>query len=141
MLAIKATDARKNWSEMIDRAIRLKPQFIKRTRDNMILADVSFMESILAPYEFSAETLKEDDGSYTISLNEIDLVENADNLENAKMKLAKSILEYSEDFYEEFKYWSSAPNRVDHIPYVFKALIKNDPQKIGDMIRCQAGKT
>jgi len=106
----------------------------------MVLADFNFLEIMLSQYAFSAETFKEDDGSYTISLNEIDLAENADTLDNAKMKLAESILEYSEDYYKEYKYWSTAPNRAMHIPYVFKALILNDPKKIGELISCQIGK-
>ena len=58
----------------------------------------------------------------------------------ARMKLAASILEYAEDYYNDFSYWSSAPNRKSHIPYVFKALFIGDIQKIGDSIQCQAGK-
>jgi len=140
MLAINSTEARKNWSEVIDQVIRKKPQFIRRTRDCMVLADVNFIELILNTYEFSAKTYEEEDGSVTISLNEMDLVENGETLEVAKINLANSILEYAEEFYVDFDYWGSAPNRVKHIPYVFKALIINDSEKIGDLINCQIGK-
>ena len=34
-----------------------------------------------------------------------------------------------------------APNRKGHIPYVFKALITDDPRKIGECIVCQDGKS
>ena len=140
MLAINSTEARKNWSEVIDQVIRKKPQFIRRTRDCMVLADVNFIELILNTYEFSAKTFEEEDGTVTISLNEMDLVENGETLEVAKINLANSILEYAEEFYVDFDYWGSAPNRVKHIPYVFKALIINDSEKIGDLINCQIGK-
>lgn len=140
MLAINATEARKNWSEVIDQVVRKKPQFIRRTRDYMVLADNNFFEIILNAYEFSAKTFEEENGSITISLNEIDLVENGENLEVAKINLANSILEYAEEFYADFDYWGSAPNRSKHIPYVFKALIINDSKKIGDLINCQIGK-
>ena len=59
------------------------------------------------------------DGSVTLSLNEIDLVENGQTEDEAKWKLADSILEYSENFYNDFNYWSTAPNRKAHIPYAF----------------------
>ena len=55
--------------------------------------------------------------------------------------MAKEILEYAEDFYKEFNYWSIAENRKSHIPYVFKALIVDDIQKIGDLIICQNGES
>ena len=50
--------------------------------------------------------------------NEIDLVENAETEELAKQQLAESIIEYVEDYYNDFAYWSSASNRVEHMPYV-----------------------
>ena len=140
MLAINATEARKNWSEVIDQVVRKKPQFIRRTRDCMVLADNNFFETILNAYEFSAKTFEEENGTVTISLNEMDLVENGENLEVAKKNLANSILEYAEEFYADFDYWGSAQNRSKHIPYVFKALIINDSKKIGDLINCQIGK-
>lgn len=139
MFVKNATDARKEWSELFDQAVRVKPQFIKRTRDYTVLANLNFLENLLEPYRFNAEEFIEDDGSVTLSLIEIDLVENGDTMENAKAKLAAAILEYSEDFYLDFNYWSAAPNRAKHIPYVFKALIANDPKEIGEWIQCQVG--
>jgi len=93
----------------------------------------------LAAYSFHAETLIEEDGSVTISLDEIELVENASDVPGAVSKLAHAILEYSEDYYKEFAYWSRG-DRKSHIPYVFKALILNDVDKIGGLIKCRRGK-
>ncbi len=140
MLTMNATDVRKDWSLVIDSVIREKPQFIKRTRDYMILSDFHLMEMLLSAYTFTVKKYIEDDDSVTLSLNEIDLVENANTEEQAKRKLAESILEYSENFYNDFNYWSTAPNRKTQIPYVFKALIVDDVEKIGELIECQSGK-
>ena len=140
MLTMNATDVRKNWSEVSDTVIRTRPQFIKRTRDYMMLSNIEFLESILTAYTYTAIELSEEDGSITLSLNEIDLVENAPTLNEAKHQLAEAILEYSTDYYNEFNLWSSAPNRKEHIPYVFKALIMDDVKKIEECILCQTGK-
>ena len=83
---------------------------------------------------FTIQIYNEIDGSITISLDQIDLVENADTLENAKFKLAEAILEYSQDYKKEFSYWSTAPNRVQHIPYVQRALDLNDAERIKKLI-------
>ena len=139
MITMNATDVRRDWSQVIDNAIREKPQFFKRTRDYMMLSDINFLEELLAIYKFTAEKIIEEDGSVTLSLNEIDLVENAETYEAAKLKLAGSILEYALDYYRKFNYWSSSPNRKSHIPYVFKALVLEDINKIGDLIECQNG--
>ena len=141
MLVMNATEVRKEWSEVVDRVVREKPQFIKRTRDLMILSDIHFLESLLGAYHFSAKKDIEVDGSVTLSLNEIDLIENGETEAEARRKLAAAIVEYSENFYNEFHYWSSAPNRKPHIPFVFKALILGDVDKIGELIICQDGKS
>ncbi len=140
MITMNATDVRRDWSLIIDNAVREKPQFFKRTRDYMMLSDISFLEELLTAYTFTAAKIIEEDGSVTLSLNEIDLIENAPTEEEAKLKLAKEIFEYSVDYYEEFNYWNSSPNRKAHVPYVFKALVLNDINKIGDLIECQNGK-
>ncbi len=139
MLTMNATDVRKNWSEVSESVIRERPQFIKKTRDYMLLSNIDFMATLLSGYKFSAEKYVEEDGSVTLSLNEIPLVENADSEEEAITALSKAILEYAVDFYSEFNYWSSAPNKKSEIPYVFKALVLDDAKKIGECIRCQAG--
>ena len=140
LLAINATDARKAWSLVVDQVIREKPKFIKRTRDYMILSDVRFLEVLLSGYFFSAERFIEEDGSITLSLNEIDIVENGKSEGEVKQKLAQSIIDYAEDFYNDFQYWATATNRKSQIPYVFKALILDDANKIGEQIRCRDGK-
>ena len=139
MLTINATDVRKNWSEVSESVIREKPRFIKKTRDYMMLSNMEFVKSLLLGYEFSAKKFIEDDGSITLSLNEIALVENAPTEDEAIDALSKSILEYAVDFYNDFNFWSSASNKKSEIPYVFKALVLDDTTKIGECIRCQAG--
>lgn len=140
MLMEQATAVRKEWSAMCDSVIHEKPKFIKRTRDKMWFSSLETMFEILQAYQFSALRYLEDDGSVTLSLNEIDLIENGENEEDARLKLGQSILEYSFDYYNEYETYSHSPNRKKHIPYIFKALIIDDPQKIGDMLQCQDGK-
>lgn len=137
---MNATEVRKEWSSVVDSAVRVKPQFIKRTRDYVFLSDLRFMDELLGGYSYSASIMQESDGSVTLALNELDLVENGKDEAEARSKLAASILEYAEDFYTDFSYWGSAPNRKEHLPYVFKALFIGDVRKIGDSITCQAGK-
>ena len=138
--ALNATDVRKDWSAFVDTTVRVKPQFFKRTRDYLFMSDLRFMEDLVHGYSYTANLMEEEDGSVTLELNEIDLVENGKDETEARDKLAAAILEYSEDYYNDFSYWSSAPNRKEQLPYVFKALSIGDTQKIGESIVCQAGK-
>lgn len=140
MEVISATDARKDWSQLFDSVVREKPQMIKRTRDYVLMTEVSLIKDILAVYNFTAKEFTEEDNSVTLSLNEIDLVVNGTTEDDAKIKLAEDILEYAEEFYDDFHYLSAVPNRKKHIPYVLKALILQDTSVIGDTIQCQNGK-
>ncbi len=140
MMATSATEVRKEWSSVLDSVVRDKPQFIKRTRDKMWLSNLDIMGEILDAYKFTAEKYIEDDGSVTLSLNEIDLVENASTEAEAKNLLAQSIMEYAEEYYNNFSYYNAAPNRKKHVPYIFKALIMDDIMKIGECIECHDGK-
>ena len=138
MFTINATEVRNEWSSVVDSVIREKPTFIKRTRDYMLLSDIGIIENFLDAYKFTADKYIEDDGSVTLSLVEIDLAENGKNEQEVLKIMAQAILEYAEDYYNEFSYWAKG-NRKSHIPYVFKALILNDIEKIGGLITCRPG--
>ena len=57
------------------------------------------------------------------------------------MILLEDMKEYAQDFYREFDFWSSAPNRKRHIPYVLKIvstiLAKNQEQTASNTLQQQ----
>lgn len=140
MLMEQATTVRKEWSAVCDSVIHEKPKFIKRTRDKMWFSNLETISEFLKVYNFTAVKYIEDDNSVTLSLNEIDLVENGKDEREARLKMGRAILEYSLDFYNEYELYSRSSNRKKHIPFIFKALIIDHPEKIGDMLQCQDGK-
>jgi antitoxin YefM len=140
MISMNATDVRREWSKVIDTAIREKPVFIKRTRDQVMISNVEHIKSLLNDYHFIAVKFTEEDASITLSLNELDIVANGSTLKLAKQELAKNLLEYAEEFYQDFAFWSKAPNRKSHIPYVLKILLYEDMEELISDITCQPGK-
>lgn len=136
---INATDVRKNWSITLDNVAHERPAYIKRTHDNVAIFSVDTLNMILAGYHFNARRFKEKDGSVTLSSVDLDIVVNDVNEEAAKRRLAEYIKEYAEEFYSEYSYWSKAPNRQSHIPYVFKALTL-DTESVMEDIVCRNGK-
>jgi hypothetical protein len=139
MNAINATKVRNEWSAISELVIREKPAFIKKTRDYMFLSDIKTIEFILSAYSFTADIYDEDDHTVTISLVEIDLIENGVDEQDAIRKMGRAILDYAEDYYNEFSYWARG-SRKAHLPYILKALILNDQEKIGEVIQCRRGK-
>jgi len=140
METINATQVRSEWSAVVDSVVREKPIMFKRTRDVLFLSDIDLLDELLSAYTFNARVFKEDDGTVTVALDEIDLVENGADEADALENLSKAILEYAEEYYADYSYWSRG-NRKTHKPYVFKALILNDTGKIGGLIKCHHGET
>ncbi len=140
MLVEQATTVRKEWSAVCDSVIHEKPKFIKRTRDKMWFSNLETISEILEVYHFTTLKYIEDDNTVTLSLNEIDLIENGRDEQEARLNMGKAILDYALEYYNEYQMYSRSPNRKKHIPYIFKALIIDDPEKIGDMLQCQNGK-
>ena len=139
ILTAKATDVRKDWSTICDSVIHDKPRFIKRTRDRMWFSSLDTLTEILKAYSFTAKKFIESDGSVTLSLNEIDLIENGIDEVTARLALGNAIINYSFEYYKEYSFYSHSPNRKAHVPYIFKALIMDNPEQIGEIIICQDG--
>jgi len=138
LLELNATQVRNEWSTVVDSVVREKPVIFKRTRDRMVLSDIGFINELLTAYVFHVRLFTEDNGSVTASLDELDIVENGETEHDAKIKLAESVLEYAEDYYNDFSYWSRG-DRKSHIPYVFKALFFGNADKIGGAFVCRHG--
>ena len=140
MQELNATQIRNEWSTVVDSVVREKPVIFKRTRDRMVLSDISFINELLTAYVFNVRLFTEDNGTITASLDEIDIVENGITELDAKKKLAESLKEYSEDYYNDFTFWSRG-DRKSHIPYIFKTLLLGDTDKIGGEFVCRHGET
>jgi len=122
-----------------DSIINEKPKFIKSTSDYIFLSNLDVLHNLLEQYKFTAEKYIEPDGSVTLSLLEIDLVENGNTESEAIYNMAAGILEYAEDYYNRFDDWYYSTNRKSHFPYVVKALLLSDADKIGRLITCRPG--
>lgn len=111
MLIEQAIMVRKEWSAVCDSVIHEKAKFIKRTRDKMWFSNLETMSEILQVYPFTAQKFIENDNSITLSLNEIDIVENGADEDEVRLNLGTAILEYSLDYYDEYQVYSHSPNR------------------------------
>lgn len=140
MEAVNVTNLRKDMGRFIDSVLREKPRLVKRTRDKVLVTSVESQKEILKTFTFTANSFKEDDDTITASLEEFDIVVNANNQEEAINLLANDLIEYAEEFYEEFNFWSSAPNRKVHFPYILNVLLQDDIEGVKALIKCQAGK-
>ncbi len=109
MFTMNATDVRKAWSAVCDSVIHEKPRFIKRLRDTRMLADIRLVEAILEPYRCRATRYIEDNGSVTLTLDEMDLAENGANDEEAIANLYQSPIK-TRHLSGLFARWTASPS-------------------------------
>ena len=134
-----STEVRKEWSSTIDATVRVRPQFVQRTHDNITMLNTVMLAELMGNYKIHAALYREPDGSYTASVDEIDVIENGKTKDECLDNLLTALKEYARDYYEEFDYWSAAPNRRAHLPYVIKILTTPDAIMRRDIL-CHDGK-
>ena len=122
-ILLKSTDVRNNWSQFMDEVKWVKPAFIMRNRDKIAVLSGELLEFILKEYNLTVNVFMEEDGTYTGSFNEIDIASNSLDLETLKVKLAQDLLEYAEEYMNEFKLYFNSPNRKNHFPYIYRVLL------------------
>ena len=141
MLTMNSADVRREWSGVMDTVVRRKPVFVKRTRDVMMLADTELIARLVSGLRYTADRYVEEDGAVTLSLRDMDIAVSAPDEAAARRALAADILEYAEEYYQNFELYSRAPNRAAHLPWVIKALTARSLEDLEGAVVCQAGET
>ena len=127
---LNATDVRKDWGKFIDTVVHEKPKIVKRNRDYFLSLSLNHVDNLLKDVCFKVTLINEDDGSVTATLENLDLVVNAENEIAARKAMAEELLNYAKEYFEEFQLYYNSLNRRPHFPYVLKVLIQKDLEGI-----------
>ncbi len=128
---ISSTEVRKNWSEVIDTVVRKKPVFIKRNRDVLTFLSLEQLDIILDFFVLNMNIYLEEDGSYTASIDEIDLAGNARTQDEVIELICDDLIEYADEYMENFDLYYHSSNRKSHFPYIYKVIAhESDRDKI-----------
>ncbi len=130
----QASNVRKEWSTFIDKVLHEKPVMIKRNRDQIVAFSLDHLNTLLSTVTFSCVYLQEDDSSWTVALSNIDLAVNAKTKEGALELLAQDLMEYAQEYVDDFDHFYRSSNRKDHFPYVVKVLLQKDLRAIMDLL-------
>jgi len=134
MSTINATDARKNWGQFNDDVVRKGPRFVKRSRDTWAALSAEHLEAALASFTFKAILHHEEDGTVTATLDGFDIVENGDTKEEAIDLIADELMEYANEYQDNFNLYFHSPNRRDHFPYIMHVLAQEDIEEVKRLI-------
>ncbi|NLC85101.1 MAG: hypothetical protein GX749_08510 [Ruminococcaceae bacterium] len=117
-----------------------KPKLIKRSRDLIFAINFDMLKEILLEDKLQITLMTEDDGSVTGGVEQLDITGNAADEDQLIKELADEVIAYAQDYYEEFSYWYSAPNRREHLPYVLAVLACEPDNVVKELFVCQVGK-
>lgn len=129
-----ATDVRKDWGRFIDDVVRDGPRFVRRNRDSLVAIGTDQLKVILSTHRFHMEAVEEPDGSFSGSVQEIDVVASAPSPEALRNALAHELIDYALIYSERFAFHFNAPNRRSHAPYVLNILLQDDVEAVAALI-------
>ena len=134
MQTIPATDIRKHFSYAIDKAVREKPVAFRRNRDKLMLFSNEQVIGLLKGYRFKPVHIIEEDGSVTATLEGFDLIINAADHAQAITGLAEELIEYAQEYYDQFQLYFASNNRQQHYPYILRVLLAEDLDEVKGLI-------
>jgi len=130
------TDARRKLTEVVDAAQRDVPPLIRRRKaseDDVIVISRRLLRSALGVGEsarFKVNSLREKDGSTTLSMEPFGLAVNAPDKESAVTELTSDVQAYAEDFLANRELYLRSSNRAAHLPLVLEVLSCAGPAEL-----------
>lgn len=133
---LNLTDARKEFSSLYDQVFNsFKPTIIKRKKSEEVLVlRVDQQKMLLVNYSLKPDIIKEDDGSITLALDNLELYSNGSSLEDAINELIEELKVYASDYLQRSQLFLHAPNRKSHFPYILRVLLCDSDKEIRDLL-------
>ncbi len=133
---LNLTEARKEFSSLYNQVFNsFKPTIIKRKKtEEVLLLHVDQQKMLLANYSLEPEIIKEDDGSITLALDNLEIYSNGSSLEDAIDELVEDLKVYASDYLQRSQLFLNAPNRKSHFPYILRVLLCDSDKDIRDLL-------
>ena len=130
------SEARSQLSRLFDEAFEeLRPVLIRRKgREEALLLRRENLEVLLEPFALRAQVIREDDGSVTIAVDELEWAVNAPTRDAATRELVQDLRRYAEDYLARAQVFLRAPNRRAHFPYVLRILLAETDEQVRRML-------
>lgn len=130
----QASNVRKEWSFFIDKVLHEKPAIIKRRRDSIAVFSLEHLKTVISGVKFQVELKQEKDETWTAILKDIDLAVNANTKQKTLDLLAKDLMDYANEYMDEFEVYYRSRNRKNHFPYIVKVLLQKDQKAVLDLL-------
>ncbi len=130
------SEARSQLSRVFDEVVEdLRPVLIRRKgREEALLLRRAELEVLLEPFTLTAQVRREQDGSVTIAVDELEWAVNAPTRDAAVKELLDDLRQYAGDYLARAPVFLRAPNRRTHFPYVLRILLTSSDEELLGML-------
>lgn len=132
---VNLTEAR-NLSPLFDEAVRHDhPVLIVRNRREWgLLLSRAAMLRLLAPYRFQVHVIPEDEGGFTLWLDELTIGASGPTLREARQALLAGVRAYVADYLQEFDFYRHLPDLARQEPHVLRLSLARDDDDLIEML-------
>lgn len=134
MQTMNASEVRREFSSFIDKVIREKPVAFKRNRDVVLSVSREQMVVLLESFRFKAVFEEAESGCIIATLHGFDLIIEAFSKEAAIQQLSFELIDYANDYINDFNLYHNSINRKGHFPYVLKVLLAENVEEVTGFI-------
>lgn len=133
--SVNLTEAR-NLSPLFDEAVRFEhPVLIVRNRREWgLLLSRDAMLRVLESRGFQVHVLPEDNGGFTLWLDELNLGASGATLREARHELLAAVRSYINNYRAQFDLYRHLPDRARQEPYVLRLSLARDDDELIAML-------
>ncbi len=133
---LQFTEARKEFTALYNHVFNeYKPMIVKRKQtEEIMMLRADLQKMLLSKFNLKPEVIKEDDGSFTLTLDQLDLYANSDSFEKAIKELIDDLKFYSQDYINRSQLFLNSPNRRSHFPYVLRVLLCDNDEEVRGLL-------
>jgi hypothetical protein len=133
MQVLSAAEVGQDFQSFIEKVIVEKPLVFKQNRDYIISMSKDIIMSMFADKNF-IPLLQETEGITTATLQDFDIVVEGHSREEVMTKLTVELIDYAQDYFNDFQLYYYSPNRQKHFPYLIKVLMSDSFKQVEELL-------
>lgn len=133
MQVLNANDIINDFGSFVDKIIIEKPLVFKQNQNYVLSMSRELVMSVFADKTFMP-LLTEEDGIITATLQGFDFVVQGRSRDEVMTKLTVELIDYTQDYFNDFQIYYYSPNRQKHFPYIVKVLLSDSFKQVEDLL-------
>lgn len=129
---VQLSEARSTLSRLYDLAVeRQHPVLIhRRGDDDALLVSRDQLALLLAPYVAHVHIAPEEEGGFTLWIDELKVAEHGETLRAARDTLVASVRSYVRDYFARYEFYRQFTDLAAELPYIWRLSLARDDKEL-----------